>query len=416
MKDFFKHYIRIFAIILIFLLVASLLTCFWYAIEYFAFKSNQSFSAFALHILGYESAETHSIEWRLVFSILGIILIAVFSSIFTVSLFDSKKRLIIGDKVFFWFGDAKWDFSFYLFNTYKDIYNVKLSVFTGDGSVEDSQDYFIPYFAKGAYKRIPYKAHRGSVIFRLLEEGVKTNNNSNSISYFVSYVDSGNGQEYFACKNYKYNSDIQKSDIIPVKRPPQEIKSYKEYTNTLQSHRHLYLEDDKAEFEKLLNTDIIPIDLSRAIAIREYNLSISEKEFNTLSADILLTQSNDLEDFGMICLKKPLGGNWRSYHEYGFSLVFSLQAESAVSVTLELKGSDLYEKEVYDADSSLKQCSYSLRNKDKEYWNDVEEVCFTVFHKNNARISKIKLEISNLQLQVKSDNALTSMVNASDVI
>lgn len=414
---------RILLIVLIFICFSLIATYAWYIIERAVFNntnaSNLGFGNFLLYLFGYGDIDEVNLTFKLIYSIIGIMALALLSSVFTVSLFEWKNKLIISEKMLVWDDRASEHFaSIFIENKYRDIYKLTLTMHLSTGNNSVFEERFIPYVSKNSMQLINYKIETGSILYKYLRDVIKFGYNS-TLTLIASYIDSGNGQEYYLCNKYQFTKDKNNQIIInnneKVHNLDVEKKNIKEFNSLLQAENQQYADYISEE----IKSDGFSIEISKAQAIRDENIDVyygkapttNKKAFDTsiINPNTVITseihfkkkKEDDPNDFGMLLIKRPFDGDWQKYYDLNCVLTFDIYVSVGMVVSLEMKDSRgaliINPMPKFYPKSGFENYTYELNTMQREKWSDVDEMCFTVLRKDtkadNGEFSLIGCEL-----------------------
>lgn len=410
--------------VIIFMILLLLITLIWYRIESGQSSDEipiNSFEDFLIYLLGYGDIQLPNIFSKTVFSIVSLLGLTLFSSIFTVNLFERWDKIKIEPKIFIWNKKSKTNVaSVILTNGKKDMYNLNAKLILSYRSQVQTEEKYIPFISKKDIKSLEFNIAPGTVVYNFLRYNLKGDAVKPVLVFTAAYTDISKGHEYTVCKKYQYfdknRSDIFFSPNSVFKAPYEQI-----------SHHILKEIEKKADpgLEKKVQNYILNnsfnIDLSSAIPINAEDIDISYgyslNNFDlppnkAFEAKVHMTErvSYNPSDFCIACVVGPLGSDWIKYYDLGCSLNFNYFIDSNITVTLEIKcallDSDKENTIFFNLmpNDDFEKFTLKLNKYEREMFRTVSELCFTVFYKNtDAENHTGHFVISSCALEIEEE-------------
>lgn len=196
--------------IIVFLVFFLLFTFLWYQFEKCQTSKDaaiNSFEDFLIYMLGYGDIQLPNLFPKTIFSIISLLGLTLFSSVFTVSLFEMRSKIKIMNKVYIWCKTDKSNIaSVVLVNGNKDMYNLNASLILSCGNEIQTEEKYIPFIQKNKVKILNFCITPGSVFYNFFRLQLKENKHPPILIFTAKYVDIVKGQEYAICKKFQYYS------------------------------------------------------------------------------------------------------------------------------------------------------------------------------------------------------------------
>lgn len=425
MKKFFTPLVTV----IVFLISLLIFTFIWYQFELHQSADSvniNSFDDFLLYLLGYGDVQLPNIFSKTLFSIISLLSLTLFSSIFTVSLFEIRSKIKIQPKIYVWYKKEKSNIaSVMLINGKKDMYNLNVSLILSYGNKIQTEEKCIPFMPKNIIKMLDFQIAPGSLFYNFLRYNLKGRKNPPILVLTATYTDIIKGQEYTICKKFQYNNDEHNDFVfLPGSVLKAQYKNIscniiKEMEKTITSYEEKKRKEDVNNY--ILN-NLFNINLAFANPINSEDIDISYgyyDEFNgktipqneAFEANVHMNSkaSYDPNDFSMICISSPMDGDWTKYYDLGCHFNFDYFVEN-LTVVLEIKvnyPNENCEKNLhYDLipNDNLEKFSLKLNDMDRDLFQSVKEICFTVFYKNvDITNPKGRFVIANCSLEIEEE-------------
>jgi len=410
---------RIIKIVFVFLVSLAVISFIWYKIE--TNNPNNSSDAipfidYVLYLLGYGEVNIENHYSKTFFSVLSLFVLTLLSSVFTVNLFELKAKVKVSSNLLIWNKQNVHHFaSTVVESNGKDIYNMKITLILSDGNKVKTEEKYIPFIPKKSSRVIDFKIAPGTVCYEYLRNNLKGSASLPVLLATVTYTDIDSGQEYTICKKYAMNKGI-------VFAP--NTSTIDDYSNvSCRAFNKINVADIENEnlTKAYINNNTFKIDLKQAKPINAKDIDLSfgysfdkpEKIFfsadKAFSADVHINSRSDyaFEDFTMICISRPLDGNWSAYYDLGCCLTFDCMVEGDMLLTMEFKYFDSKTNTLnnftqnFSNKNGFEKYTLDLRKFKREDLCNVHELCFTVFYKNvNPENPTGKFTIINCMLEV----------------
>lgn len=359
--------------------------------------NNVAYMDYLLYLLGYGELDIPDLFGKSFFSIIGLLSLTLLSSVFTVSLFDWRSKLILSDRIVVWDKNPTTHLASALLRCkQRDIYNIRINLIVHCEKDTYSEEYYIPLIPKNTSHFVDFEIAPGTALYKYLRLFLRTNNTKPVVIITATYTDISNAEEYTICQKYQYSDNDKDSNIVFTNSSSLRGNYYQisqkvfdaislaqsnEYANEMK----LYVENNTFGIDlmqaKEINSENIKIDYGSTV--EDGTIISAERAFN---AKVSFKKDKEYEpcDFGMICIKNPLGAAWQKYYDLNCSLEFKMKTSHDMSVTLELKRSDGYK--VIDTElkgtGEYENYSFDLSQYPREFFETVTELCFTAFYKD----------------------------------
>lgn len=409
--------------IIIFLAFLLLFTFAWYQFEMHQSSNNivvNSFEDFLIYLLGYGDIQLPNLFSKTLFSIVSLLGLTLFSSVFTVSLFEMRSKIKIQNKIYIWSKTDRSNIaSVILVNGKKDMYNLNASLILSYGNEIQTEEKCVPFIPKNKIKMLDFRISPGSVFYNFLRLQLKGNKQSPILVFTATYADIVKGQEYTICKKFQYYSKDHNDFIFS---PKSMLKAQYEDIS-----RHIIKEIEKSlspiyedEVKDYILNNSFDINLAATNPINGEDIDISygyydelnEKAFSQNKAFEVNVHMNSKghyspKDFSMACISRPMDGDWTRYYDLGCHFNFDYYVEN-LTVILEIKvncpndgGQENFRFQLTPNDN-LERFSLKLNDKKRDLFQSVTEVCFTVFYENvDITNPKGRFVITNCALEIE---------------
>ena len=361
-----KAVLRILKILGVFFACLFAISLVWYFIESVNSSGNEANSVidYVLYLIGYGDLDMDDHYSLTVFSIISLFTLTLMSSVFTVSLFElrSKARLLPMIKISE--ENGEYTACAEIKTIGKDIYDVTAVLIAKIGEEIHSENLYFPYVPKKSVQRIKLSFDVGSPLYKYMRSSLEGNNETAPLIITLAYTDIEGGQEYKSCAKFNYS---------------------RENGDFGYSHKELHdiLIDD------YLLREEFPVDITKANAINDEDISISFEKANAMRAVVDMTSHKDyeLKSFVMACLSDFEDNDWRKFADLGYHLDLEYQVKGRMTVTLEFKYGDknlkVYRQSLHP-EGEFKHFSLALNSEVVNYeeLSNIRELCFTVFYED----------------------------------
>ena len=432
MKKFFTPLVTV----IVFLMLILLFTFIWYQFELHQSSEEviiNSFEDFLLYLLGYGDVQLPNIFSKTLFSIISLLGLTLFSSVFTVSLFELRSKIKIQPKIYVWDKTEKLNIaSVVLVNGKKDMYNLNASLILSYTNEIQTEEKCIPFIPKNTVKMLDFYITPGSVFYNFFRFNLKDKYNRPILVFTATYTDIVKGQEYTICKKFQYYAD-EHNDFVFL--PQSVLKAqYENISHNIikELEKSVSIEYEKEMKEKLdeyVSSKMFAINLASANPINGEDIDIlygyydelMKKNFSQNQAfevNVHMDGKTDYnpKDFSMVCVSRPLDGDWTKYYDLGCHFNFDYLIEN-LTVVLEIKATFLEENREENLSFKLaptdgfKTFSLRLNDKNRDFFQSIKEICFTVFYENvNITDPNGHFVITDCTLEVKDSVPVVSNV------
>lgn len=414
---------KIIKIIIVFLASLVVISYVWYKFEISRLSDPSQaipFIDYVLYLLGYGEVEIDNHYSKTFFSVLSLFVLTLLSSVFTVNLFELRGKVKVGSKMLVWDKQNVHHFaSIILKSGGKDVYNVKITLILSDGNKVKTEEKYIPFIPKRMPRIVDFKIAPGTVCYDYLRTIIKGSFNLPILLATVTYTDIDNGQEYTICKKYNYSKDKNKGIVFDEKSSL--ACSYEKISYSLFNKIAVNNSVIDTKTRAYIDNNSFLINLKQATPINASDIDISygyssgnpngvvftsERAFK---ANVHMNNKDNYipEDFTMICVSRPLNGNWSAYYEMGCRLTFDCLVEGDISLTLELKyfdnetGEEKKYEQVFLNQNGFESYSLDLKKLKQDDLKNIKELCFTVFYKDVSSNNPTgSFTITNCMLEV----------------
>lgn len=398
MKEVLKAVWRILKIVLVFFLFLSMIAMAWYAIETAAVGKGEPavpFVDFVLYLLGFGDVDSKDHYLQTAFSMLGLFAVTLLSSVFTVSLFDLRSKVRISPKIII---EGKNRASLKLNTAGKDVYNLTATLIAKCGQDITTKEELFPFVPKKAIQKLNFEIAPGTPIYKYLRASYLKAELEPQLILAVSYTDIESGQEYTMAQKYQYSTgkirDILFSGDESCHHNDSFEATIREYItgNTFE-----------VNLASIRPCEAEDIDISYGYQNPKY--TISPKHAFRAKVHMNSNRIYEPQTFTMAVTNDLLGNDWTIYYDLGCALKFDYMVDGDIAVTMELKyGVD----KIIKHDNKLRPTSdfqtyaLKLQQLNHEELRNVQELCFTVFHKDvNPEDPTGSFVIKNCVLEVE---------------
>lgn len=359
-----------------------------------------SLSDFLLYLIGYGDIAVYSTGLKIFITMFSVLLLALLSSVLTVSLFEWQEKLKINPSAVLYKNAYDEIYGLFVISTrQRDLYDVKITLHLTVANSNYEVEKTIAYLPKNKSFPIVFKAEFGSVLYRFLKSYADNKTENTLLVCMVSYVDSKNGQNYISCKEFKLFPENGSNCIYPVleiidingkKELPSFLKQLKTKAVALKTFDDSFCSDDYV------------FDLSLANKICSENIKMSFENNNTvIKGDVKFSsETRNPDAFGMIVLDNPYTKDWVLFKEFNGILCFDTFVEGDITLLFEFKKLDgsLIVKRIpeFKSNGEWQHFEYQLSQLSDDDLCDVKELCFTV--KDTSYLRKGAFKIKNLEI------------------
>ena len=335
--------------------------------------SGYSYLEYLLYLLGYGSIDDSNIWFKVVFSIGSLFVLTLFSSACTVTWLESRRTLKIDDKIIVeQNSDGDYTASICLRSHNQSIYNASVTAIMNVGRESYAEEISVAYIPKKQYRFATFNIGLNSVFYRHFKEILENRPNGAELVLAVKYSDVLSGEEYTVFKKYTHNTDHSNSDFVFV-------RSLDEYDRkNISSDKDL-----QKTFERYIAAKSIPINLANAQIIdsrssERYKLQSD----NRFSVEFAKEKRYNDGDFQMLCIPVDVSDDWGIYYDMGAHLHIELEEINDIDVFVEIKNDDgrmvaLAEDNMLSKENKV--LDINLNGYRRHAWENMKEVCFTVF-------------------------------------
>ncbi len=410
---------KIVKIILVFLTSLAVISYIWYKIEMSRLSDPSQaipFIDYVLYLLGYGEVDIENHYSKTFFSVLSLFVLTLLSSVFTVNLFELRGKVKVSSKMLVWDKENIHHFASVVIRSGgKDVYNLKITLILSEGDMVKAEEKYIPFIPKRTSKVVDFKIAPGTVCYDYLRRIVKGSVSSPILLATVIYTDIDNGQEYTICKKYNYAKGIVFDDNSSLACDYERV-SYRLFnknvsnSNEINTKTRAYIDNNSflIDLKQASPINAADIDLSYGYSSDNPNVVVFTSE-RAFTANVHMNNKDNYvpDDFTMICVSRPLNGNWSAYYEMGCRLTFDCLVEGNISLTLELKyfdnetGEEKKYEQVFLNQNGFESYSLDLKKFNQDDLKNIKELCFTVFYKNVSSNNPTgSFTITNCMLEV----------------
>lgn len=357
-------------------------------------------SDFLLYLIGYGDITVYSAGLKIFITMFSVLLLALLSSVLTVSLFEWQDKLKINKNAILFKNTYDEIYGLFAISTRRRaLYDVKITLHLTVGSSNYEVEKTIAFLPANKTFPIVFKADFGSVIYRFLKSCAGNEAENSLLVCMVSYVDSKSGQNYISCKEFKLFPENEQNCIFPVtekidvnktKELAAFLKQVKVKAVTLKTFDNSFCSNDYV------------FDLLSANEICSENIKMSLENNNTvLKGEVKFSSENRNPDaFGMIAFANPYTKDWSLFKEFDSVLSFDAFVEGDITLLFEFKkfdGSFIIKRiPEFKSNGEWQRFEYRLSMLSDDDLCDVKELCFTV--KDTSRLRKGTFKIKNLEI------------------
>lgn len=360
MKEVKKEKIKKIALILCIIVSMFLLaTLIGYIIEIvFLGDATYSYIDYLLYLLGYGELDSVNIWFRLFFSIGSLVALTLFSSACTVTWLESRRILKLDNHITIAKDSDGTLLAKLRLNTPKrDIYGAQISLFVNINGKSFSETTSIAYIPKKQFADAIFPVELNSVIYKYFNESYRNNPNVSELIATVTYSDMLSGTEFTMFEKFYCNDP----SAFVFEEVEEEFKKFISKTSFSVDFSSAELLDSKSP------------DRSRYSDLECFNVNFDS------SADYLDG------DFQMLYVPIPEVTAWGVFHDMGCSLNIKLSITEGATVEVQIKKNDgsilncENSNRLTENDPSL---TVELSKYKRNTWENIKELCFTVFYKD----------------------------------
>jgi len=139
--------------------------------------NNVAYMDYLLYLLGYGELDIPDLFGKSFFSIIGLLSLTLLSSVFTVSLFDWRSKLILSDRIVVWDKNPTTHLASALLRCkQRDIYNIRINLIVHCEKDTYSEEYYIPLIPKNTSHFVDFEIAPGTALYKYLRLYLRTNN------------------------------------------------------------------------------------------------------------------------------------------------------------------------------------------------------------------------------------------------
>lgn len=328
-----------------------------------------SYIDYLVYLLGYGSLDSTNVWFRLFFSVGSLLALTLFSSACTVTWLESRRVLKLDNHITISKNDEG-DFvaKLRLSSTKRDIYGAKVSLVVNINGKSFSEETELAYIPKNQYSDAVFTVGLNSVIYRHFSEFDRNPSNVSELVATVTYSDMLSGTEFtmfekFACKN--------PSDFV-----------FERAANDEDTQENII----RKTFFDFIGQSKFDVDFSLA-QILDSKLPDRTPYTDNQCFNVNFASSVDYNeyDFQMLYVPVPEVTEWGAYHDMKCNFYIKLSITEGTTVEVQIKKNDGSILNL-GVDNRLTSENSSLILKLSEYkritWENIKELCFTVFYKN----------------------------------
>lgn len=383
MKEIKKEKAKKFALTFSFLVLLFLLTT-WigYIVEIkFLGDAMYSYIHYLLYLLGYGSLDNVNVWFRLFFSIGSLLALTLFSSACTVTWLESRRILMLNNQISISKNeDGEFVAILRLTSKKRDVYGARVSLVVNIDNKSFSEFTELAYIPKNQFSDAAFTISLNSVVYKYFNELYKNPSLVSNLVATVTYSDMLSGTEFTVFEKFSYHNQY---DFVFAKTNDKEC---------IENEENL-----KQEFLDYVNRIKFDVDLSHAQILdsRKPNRE-SYSSLNGFNVDFNSDISYNNGDFQMLYVPIPEVTEWGTYHDMKCNLNIRLSITEGATVKVEIKkrdGSIINCDKKAELTKDNASLSIELAKYQRKTWENIKELCFTVFFENvktddkSARIS-----------------------------
>lgn len=390
---------KIARIILFFFAALFVISLIWYGIGRFipsAAEKSIPFIDYVLYLLGFGDIDIKDHYIQTGFSTLGLFAVTLLSSVFTVNLFDLRRKLQIDQKITV---TSSHSAKIRIAAKKKDAYDLTAVLIAKCGNEISSEEKDFPFVSKGSAQDICFKLEPGSVLYKYLRAVYLKSSIDPQLILTVQYTDIESGQEYKIAQKYQYGTSPKNSQFV--------FCSDESETQNA---------DLEKQIREAIKSNVFPINLASinpcnaedidiSYGLHDEQANYSEKEAFRASVHMNGRSNYDPGDFTMAVTQDLFDHDWTKFYDLNCALKFDYKITGNMAVTLEFKcGNDNGIKKTCKLLSSdeFEAYSFSLKDLNRDDLALVREICFTVFYRDvDAKNPIGSFVIKNCVLEVE---------------
>lgn len=335
-----------------------------------------SYLDYLIYLLGYGSIDDSNVWFKVVFSISSLFLLALFSSACTVTWLESRRTIKVDNSIFIE-KDSNGDYiaNVCLKSKSQSIYGAKVTVIINIGNESFSEETEIAYIPQRSFRYAKFKIGLNSVFYKHFKEILENRPDGAEIVAAITYSDVLSGEEYRLFKKYTHSTDASKHpDFIFI-------------------YEHCNSSSLKSEFEEFIMCKKFDVSLKNAQIVDSKSPErYSPEQRNIFNVEFPTDNEYSNGDFKMLCVPIDINDDWVTYYEMKSTLKIELEDINDIDVLVEIKKDDgrvvnITEKTKLSSDNTLLEID--LTKYRKHTWENMKEICFTVFYSNVRDESKI---------------------------
>ena len=374
-------------------LIFFVMTMLGYFIETKLFKDlRYSYHEYLLYLLGYGNLDNINIWFRVIFSICSLVALTYFSSACTVTWLESRRKLIIDNKIIITEnGDGCFIAKLKVSSKKRDIYGAKISLIININGKSFSEITELAYIPKKHSSYAVFLVELNSVIYKYFNEFYNSSSDVSELVATVTYSDILSGTEYTIFE--KFSCENQNSFVFGIEK----------------NNENIFKENKvREEFIDFIGKSKFDIDFSNA-QILDSKLPDRIPYSKNHYFDVNFNQNVDYEDgdFQMLYIPIPEVTEWGIYHDMKCNFCVKLLITEGTTVELQIKKNDGSILNFEGSNRLTKENSSLLINLSdykRNTWENIKELCFTVFYKDVTKIDKCaKIKIEECSFVLKEE-------------
>ena len=331
------------------------------------------YDEYLLYLLGYGELCCVNGCFKVIFSIVSLTVLALFSSVCTVGLFELRSKLKIDNRIAIKknkYGD--FTATVKLKNRQKDVYGAKICMIVTIDNKTFSDETQIAYIPKKKFGDAVFTVGLNSVMYKHFKEHLTKNTANSQLVITATYTDIISGKEYTICKKYSCKNA---KDFI-----------FLEDCNLPVPKKMVSNESARAEFNEFINQNQFHVDFSRAKIVNSKEPDKGPTDSSNIFCEEFNPKSSYTDgDFQMLCIPIPANENWGVYHDLNCLLNIDVYVINDIEINLEIKRDDGRTIQIDDIPrlfKGLHSINIDLSQYRRHNWENVKEICFTVFYQN----------------------------------
>lgn len=326
-------------------------------------ESIYSYMDYLLYLLGYGDIGDSDIWFRLFFSVASLIALSLLSSACTVTWLESRRILSLGEQIIIReTEEGGFVAAVRLKSKKRDVYGAKIALIINASDKAYSEETDVVYIPKNDVAEAVFEIGLNSVVYKYFRQVFAQGATGAELVVTAAYSDIVSGESFSACRKYTCGDPSGFAFLSQEER------------------------DSTERFRAFVLQDCFPIDLSEAEVLDStHNLRSAYAEMGCFPIAFHREKEYKNGDFQMLFVPIPEVSEWGVYHDMGCKLTITLGITEDICVAVEIKrtdGSILKVKGNRCLTREQASLSVDLADYKRSTWENIKELCFTVFYEN----------------------------------